>query len=52
MPDPSIEAKRERIILAGDVGSPVNPPGGCCFHPRCPIAIPECSKVEPEFREL
>src|SRR3990172_845772 len=50
MPDPTL--KRERIILKGDVPGPLNPPGGCRFHPRCPLAIDICSKVEPPLIDL
>jgi len=49
VPDPTI--KRERIILKGDVPSPLNPPKGCRFHPRCPVAIDKCSVDEPVFKE-
>jgi oligopeptide transport system ATP-binding protein len=52
IPDPEVEAHRERIILRGEVPSPSNPPSGCVFHPRCPLAIAECKRVVPEFREV
>ena len=52
IPDPTVEEKRERIILTGDVPSPMNPPAGCTFHPRCPMAIPECSQTIPALREI
>ena len=51
-PDPSIEEVRERVILEGDVPSPVDPPPGCTFHTRCPIAEEQCSLAKPEWREL
>jgi peptide/nickel transport system ATP-binding protein len=52
IPDPLVEKKRERIILRGDVPSPLNPPLGCPFHPRCWMAIPECSQEIPPLREV
>jgi oligopeptide transport system ATP-binding protein len=52
IPDPLKEGKRQRIILEGDVPSPVNPPRGCRFHPRCPLAIDVCKQEEPEWREV
>ena len=52
IPDPEVELKRERIILTGDVPSPMHPPPGCVFNTRCPIAIDECRQVIPEWREV
>ena len=52
LPDPDIEAARERSPLVGEVPSPVNPPSGCVFHTRCPIAVDECSAVVPELRNV
>jgi oligopeptide transport system ATP-binding protein len=52
IPDPIIDSQRERILLSGEVPSPLNPPSGCVFHPRCPIAIDDCSRVEPDLKEV
>ena len=52
VPDPAIEATRERIILKGDVPSPINPPTGCHFHTRCPFAIEECKQIVPQLVEI
>ena len=50
-PDPTLR-NRERVELTGEIPSPANPPSGCRFHPRCPIAVDECATVEPEWREI
>ena len=52
IPDPFVEEKRERIVLRGEAPSSLNPPSGCHFHPRCSIAIPECSQAVPPLRPV
>jgi peptide/nickel transport system ATP-binding protein len=52
IPDPVIERTRPRRIIAGELPSPLNPPSGCVFHPRCPLATEECKRAVPERREL
>ncbi|MCR6112204.1 dipeptide ABC transporter ATP-binding protein [Bacillus sp. A301a_S52] len=52
IPNPDPDAKREQIILQGEVPSPSNPPEGCAFHPRCPEYMPICKDVRPEFQEI
>lgn len=51
-PDPEKGKKRNRIVLKGDVPSPVKPPSGCCFHPRCPFAFEACKIQEPELKNI
>jgi oligopeptide transport system ATP-binding protein len=52
VPDPTVEADRTFQPLSGEVPSPINPPSGCVFHPRCSIAVTECQRAPPELREL
>jgi oligopeptide transport system ATP-binding protein len=52
VPDPAVEAARMFQPVQGEVPSPINPPPGCVFHPRCPLAVPECKRTRPELREL
>jgi len=52
IPDPTVERSREHVIIKGEIPSPMNPPSGCVFHPRCPKAVDSCKKSMPEFREV
>ncbi|MEE8392617.1 MAG: ABC transporter ATP-binding protein, partial [Anaerolineae bacterium] len=52
VPDPEVEEKRQRVILEGDLPSPANPPVGCNFNTRCPVAMDTCLEVEPEFIDI
>ena len=52
VPDPTVEADRSFRPVQGEVPSPINPPSGCVFHPRCPIAVTDCQVSWPELREL
>jgi oligopeptide/dipeptide ABC transporter ATP-binding protein len=52
VPVPDLSAKSKRIILGGDVPSPINPPSGCRFHPRCPHCMDICPQEEPELNDL
>ena len=52
IPAPEVESKREYRVVKGEVPSPINPPSGCVFHPRCPLAVDRCSSAVPELREI
>ena len=52
IPDPEIESRREHIVMTGEIPSPIDPPSGCVFHPRCPVAVESCSTGLPELREI
>ena len=52
IPDPTIEHSREHQIIKGEIPSPINPPSGCVFHPRCTVSVESCSRDIPEFREV
>ena len=52
VPDPEVEARRPHQIISGEVPSPINPPRGCVFHPRCTLAVEGCSKDIPALQQL
>ncbi len=52
IPDPRVEAQRQRVVLSGEVANPADPPSGCHFHPRCPFATEQCAVEKPELREI
>jgi oligopeptide transport system ATP-binding protein len=52
IPDPKKDRERRRVILSGEIPSPINPPSGCRFHTRCPVAIEQCKLDVPEWREI
>ena len=52
VPDPAIEAEREHQIIKGEIPSPINPPSGCVFHPRCTLAVDSCNKAVPQLRDV
>jgi oligopeptide transport system ATP-binding protein len=51
VPDPSVEAQRAHVVLQGEVPSPMNPPPGCVFHPRCSLAVDSCRQTIPTLAE-
>jgi oligopeptide/dipeptide ABC transporter ATP-binding protein len=52
IPDPLLQRRRRRVLLTGEIPSPVNPPSGCRFHPRCPVAVAECARTVPPLRPV
>jgi oligopeptide/dipeptide ABC transporter ATP-binding protein len=52
VPSPDPDQRHERVILKGDIPSPINPPSGCVFRTRCPLAIADCAKVVPQPVEI